>query len=179
MTDSPGHTGFARRLSSPTDADVVALTVELGRPPRGLRAIAYRCDHGLPAVIQTDPILPDGTPFPTLYYLCCSVLNSTVGRMEGEGLMASMTERLGTDDDLAAAYRTAHESYLAERNALHDLGIHVTAGGMPTRVKCLHVLVAHALAVGPGVNPFGDEAIRLLPEYSRDRPCVSLSEVDQ
>ncbi len=151
---------------------MAALTQQLGRPPRGLRAVAYRCAHRVPAVVQTDPILPDGTPFPTLYYLCCSVLNSTVGRMEAEGVMAEMTSRLGADETLAAAYLAAHQSYLAERNALHDLGIDVSAGGMPSRVKCLHVLVAHALAVGPGVNPLGDEAIRLLPQYSRGEPCV-------
>ncbi len=170
--------GFARRLEQPTDADIAALTAELGRPPRGLRAVAYRCAHGIPAVVQTNPILPDGTPFPTMYYLCCSVLNSTVGRMESEGLMTQMSQRLTADDDLAAHYRRAHESYLAERNGLHDLGIHVTAGGMPTRVKCLHVLIAHSLAVGPGVNPLGDEAVRLLAAYSKaDRPCARFDEV--
>ncbi len=178
MTEPTARVGFARGFSAPTDADVAALTVELGRPPRGLRAVAYRCRHGLPAVVQTDPILPDGSPFPTLYYLCCSTLNSTIGTMESEGVMARMTEQLAADAELAAHYRRAHESYLAERNELHDLGIQVSAGGMPTRVKCLHVLVAHALAVGPGVNPLGDAAIRMLPGYSRDLPCVSLTDPD-
>lgn len=88
--------------------------------------------------------------------------------------MAQMTERLTSDPALAASYLEAHRRYLAERNALQDLGIGVSAGGMPTRVKCLHVLVAHSLAVGPGVNPLGDEAIRLLPEFSRSAPCVAL-----
>lgn len=166
--------GFGVELTPPTDADLAALTAELGRPPRGVLAVAHRCGHGLPAVVQTAPLLPGGSPFPTLYYLCCSVLNSSIGRMEGEGVMAGMTERLGDDAELAAAYQRAHEYYLAERNSLHDLGIQVSAGGMPTRVKCLHVLVAHALAVGPGINPLGDEAIRLLPQYSRSVPCVSL-----
>lgn len=167
-----GATTFGRVLLPPTDADVAALTVELGRPPRGLRAVAYRCAHDVPAVVQTAPRLPDGSPFPTLYYLCCSTLNSTVGRMEGEGVMAGMTDRLAAEPDLAARYLAAHQAYLAERNAIEDLGIAVTAGGMPTRVKCLHVLVAHALAAGPGVNPLGDEAIALLPRYSRGVPCV-------
>ena len=43
---------------------------------------------------------------------------------------------------------------------------------MPTRVKCLHVLVAHSLAVGPGVNPLGDEALALLPPWGSAGPCV-------
>ena len=65
--------------------------------------------------------------------------------------MREMTERLATDPDLAAAYRRAHEAYLAERDAIEPLArTEVTAGGMPNRVKCLHVHVAHALAAGPG-----------------------------
>ncbi|SEQ18610.1 hypothetical protein SAMN05216188_102332 [Lentzea xinjiangensis] len=112
--------------------------------------------------MQTAPRLPDGTPFPTLYYLTCPKLNSLVSTLEGGGLMKEQTERLATDEELAAAYLRAHESYLAERDAIEPLGTQVTAGGMPTRVKCLHVHVAHALAKGPGVNPMGDEALALL-----------------
>jgi hypothetical protein len=73
-----------------------------------------------------------------------------------------MTERLQHDSDVAAAYRAAHESYLAERDAIEPLGTTFTGGGMPDRVKCLHVLMAHALAKGRGVNPFGDEALAIL-----------------
>jgi hypothetical protein len=76
--------------------------------------------------------------------------------------MAEMTERLGTDPKLTAEYRRAHESYLAERDAIEPLGTTVSAGGMPDRVKCLHVLIAHSLATGPGVNPLGDEALAKL-----------------
>ena len=80
--------------------------------------------------------------------------------------MREMADRLAADPELAAAYRAAHESYLAEREQLghveHIAGI--SAGGMPDRVKCLHVLVAHSLAAGPGVNPLGDEALAVLAE---------------
>lgn len=158
-----------------TDADREAFTSQLGRPPRGILAVAYRCAHQVPAVVQTSPRLEDGTPFPTMYYLCCKELNAAVSRMESAGLMREMTERLTTDADLAAHYRSAHDSYLATRNALGDLGIAVTAGGMPDRVKCLHVLVAHSLAVGRGVNPLGDEAVDSLGEYFRgEKACASL-----
>ena len=137
--------------------------------------MAYRCDHGVPAVVQTAPRLPDGSPFPTLFYLCCSVLNSAIGRMEAGGAMREMTDELAADPGLAAAYRAAHEQYLALRNAIDDLGISVTAGGMPDRVKCLHVLVAHSLAVGRGVNPLGDRAVDQLAEYFRGAaPCARL-----
>ena len=40
----------------------------------------------------------------------------------------------------------------------------VSAGGMPTRVKCLHALVAHSLVAGPGGNPAGDKALEILAE---------------
>ncbi|SEP94585.1 hypothetical protein SAMN04488000_101760 [Lentzea albida] len=114
--------------------------------------------------MQTAPRLPDGTPFPTLYYLTCPKLNSLVSTLESGGLMKEQQDRLATDEELAAAYQRAHESYLAERDAIESLGTQVTAGGMPVRVKCLHVHVAHALAKGPGVNPMGDEALAILGE---------------
>ncbi len=167
--------GAPLRLDRPTGADIAALRSELGRPPRGVLAVAYRCDHDLPAVVQTAPRLPDGTPFPTLYYLCCTALTAAVSRMESAGVMREMTARLAEDEELAQAYRRAHESYLATRNALGDLGTAVTAGGMPDRVKCLHVLAAHALAVGPGVNPLGDETITRLGEFwGEGSPCARL-----
>ena len=156
--------GAPSGLSPATDADLVAIAEQLGRPARGVLAVAFRCAHGLPAVVLTAPRLPGGTPFPTLYYLVCRELTAAVSRLESNGVMREMTSRLAADPELAAAYRRAHESYLATRNALDDLGTQVSAGGMPDRVKCLHVLVAHALAVGPGVNPLGDDAVARLSE---------------
>lgn len=171
--------GGPTHLTAVTDADIEAFRVELGRPPRGALAVAHRCDHNIPAVVLTAPKLPDGTPFPTLYYLCCSTLNAAVSRMESEGLMRQFQDELGEDEELAAAYRFAHDTYLATRNAVDDMGIAVTAGGMPDRVKCLHVLVAHSLAAGPGVNPVGDKAIALLSEHWRSgKPCVQLPDGD-
>jgi len=155
-----------------SDTDRELLTRELGRPPRGLLAVAYRCDHGVPAVVQTAPRLPDGTPFPTMFYLCCASLNSAVSRMESAGLMRELTAALAADPELAGDYRAAHEQYLQMRNQLDDLGIEATAGGMPDRVKCLHALVAHALAAGPGVNPLGDEALAMIGEFWT-RPCLT------
>lgn len=150
------------QLEPVTDADRVVIAEQLGRPPRALRAVAARCPSGHPSVVQTSPRLENGTPFPTLYYLTCSRLASLVGRLEASGIMKEMTERLTHDEELAARYLAAHESYLAERDAIEPLGHQVTAGGMPGRVKCLHVHLAHTLACGPGVNPFGDETLALL-----------------
>ena len=155
-------------------ADFEAVKAQLGREPRGLRAVAHRCPCGNPDVVETAPRLADGTPFPTLYYLTCPKAVAAVGRLEAGGLMRAMTERLRSDAELAAAYRAAHEAYLGRRR---EIGVvaeieGVSAGGMPSRVKCLHVLVAHSLAAGPGVNPLGDEALAALPAWWADGPCV-------
>jgi len=169
---SNGDAAGEELFEAVTAADVDVVQQQLGRPPRAIRAIAARCPEGHPAVIQTNPRLENGTPFPTLYYLTCPRLTSLVGKLEASGIMREMTARLDDDAELAAAYRRAHESYLARRDALESLGNEVSAGGMPHRVKCLHVHLAHSLACGSGINPFGDETAGLLWEQWPDDPCV-------
>lgn len=154
-------------------ADRAIVAAQLGRPPRAMRAVAHRCDCGLPDVVQTQPRLRDGTPFPTLYYLTCPRAAAAVSRLEGAGLMREMTERLAEHGELAKAYLAAHTAYLQERNELGDLSSNVSAGGMPGRVKCLHALVAHSLAVGPGINPLGDQALAAIPPWWDAGPCVA------
>jgi hypothetical protein len=137
-----------------------------------MRAIAHRCSCGLPDVVETSPRLEDGTPFPTLFYLTCPRAASAIGRLESVGLMKEMTGRLADDPELQARYADAAADYIARRDALEVLAKVPAQGGMPDRVKCLHVLVAHSLAVGRGVNPFGDEALELLPDWGAGGPCV-------
>ena len=158
-------------------ADVAAVNAQLGRPPRGLRAVAHRCPCGLPDVVETDPRLPEGTPFPTLFYLTCPRANSAIGTLEATGMMREMNERLAVDDDLRARYLAAHEAYLRRRAEIEDVPeiAGISAGGMPERVKCLHVLAAHALAAGPGVNPLGDEALAALPSWWEGGACVAVA----
>ena len=164
-------------MTAPVDGDdLAAVARQLGRPPRGTHAVAHRCPCGLPDTVVTEPRLPDGTPFPTTYYLTCPRATSLIGTLEGSGLMRELEARLRDDPALAAAYRAAHDGYLADRRELGDvpeLG-DVSAGGMPDRVKCLHVLAAHALAAGPGVNPLGDEVLERIGEWWTDGPCVEV-----
>jgi len=156
----------------PTElAEVVE--AQLGRAPRGLLGAAHMCTCGLPDVVETAPRLPDGSPFPTLFYLTCPRAASAVGRLEAGGVMREMTSRLAEDASLHAAHRTSHEDYLRRRDAHAVLAGSPGAGGMPDRVKCLHVLVAHALAVGPGVDVLGDQALALLPDWGAQGPCVT------
>ncbi|HEU4675305.1 MAG TPA: DUF501 domain-containing protein [Motilibacteraceae bacterium] len=164
------------RPEGPSPADVAAMSAQLGRPLRGARAVAHRCRCGLPDVVETSPRLPDGTPFPTFYYLTCPRAAAAVSTLEASGLMREMTERLGQDPELAQSYAAAHRDYLARREAVGHVPeiAGISAGGMPERVKCLHVLVAHALAAGPGVNPLGDEAVAALPQWWAAGPCVDV-----
>jgi len=166
-------------VSEPVDEhDRAVVAQQLGRPPRAIRSVAHRCPCGNADVIETSPRLPDGTPFPTLFYLTCPKAASMIGTLEASGLMSEMTDRLKVDEELAASYRAAHESYLARRESHGQVPeiAGVSAGGMPRRVKCLHVLVGHSLAVGPGVNPLGDEALAMLGEWWAGGPCVSVSD---
>jgi hypothetical protein len=160
----------------PADAAVVA--AQLGRTPRGQYRVAHRCRCGLPDVVQTAPRLPDGAPFPTLYYLTCPSACAAAGRLEAGGAMAAMTRRLADDEDLRRAYLAAHHDYLARRDeAALACGVEPlpagtqSAGGMPARVKCLHALIAHELAVA-GANPLGREAAESAGPWWAAGPCV-------
>ncbi len=164
-----------RRADEPfSDDDSRDVAAQLGRSMRGDHAAAHRCGCGAVDVVRTAPRLDDGTPFPTTFYLTCPRATGAVSTLESEGVMRDMTTRLAENPELAAGYRAAHEDYLARRAELGEVPEieGVSAGGMPDRVKCLHVLVAHALAAGPGVNPLGDEAIALLDDWSARGRCV-------
>ena len=144
-----------------TERDVAVISGQLGRPVRGVLGIGARCVCGNPTVVVTAPRLDDGTPFPTLYYLTHPSATIAMSQLEAAGRMAVWQARLADDEEFAGAYRRAHERYLAEREEI-DIVEPIrgtTAGGMPTRVKCLHALAAHALAAGPGMNPVGDLAL--------------------
>ncbi|PJJ62168.1 DUF501 domain-containing protein [Compostimonas suwonensis] len=144
-----------------TQLDIDTVSAQLGRPARGVLGIAARTRTGEPTVVATAPRLDDGTPFPTLYYLSHPGAVAAISFLEATGVMNELNDLLADDEELRAAYARAHEAYLADRGTIEDIpeidGI--SAGGMPTRVKCLHALAAHALAAGPGVNPIGDIAL--------------------
>src|SRR5690606_39412548 len=92
--------------------------------------------------------------------VCSSDLTVAMSHLEAEQVMPDLAALL-EDPDTAAAYARAHAAYLADRAQFGEVEeiAGISAGGMPTRVKCLHALAAHALAAGPGVNPVGDAAL--------------------
>lgn len=161
-------------MIDPTDE--AAIASQLGREPRGIHEVGHRCPCGNPDVVTTEPRLPNGTPFPTTFYLTCPRAASRIGTLEGSGLMKEMEERLSSDPALAVGYAAAHERYLAARAELGSVpeidGI--SAGGMPDRVKCLHVLAGQSLVQGRGVNPLGDEVLDALGAWWLSGPCVEV-----
>ncbi|WP_188755028.1 DUF501 domain-containing protein [Microbacterium album] len=143
----------------PIDLEVVS--AQLGRPARGVVGVAARCVCGNPTVVATSPRLPDGTPFPTFYYLTHPEAAAEMSRLEAGQAMPELAARLTEDPEFGAQYRRAHEAYLEDRSRFGEVPeiAGISAGGMPMRVKCLHALAGHALAAGPGVNPVGDAAL--------------------
>ncbi len=177
---------MSEQASTPTQQDLDTLSRQLNRPVRDVVEIPARCVCGNPLVAATAPRLTNGIPFPTTYYLTHPVITAAVSRLEAEGMMRTMSERLEHDDELARAYRNAHEAYLAARR---DVGERagtgpvpeidgISAGGMPARVKCLHVLVGHSLAAGPGVNPLGDEALAAIAPWWTAEKCYCVGAWD-
>jgi len=148
-------------ITEATAADIASLEKQLGREMRDVVGIGARCVCGNPIVVVTKPRLSDGSPFPTFYYLSLPAATAALSTLEASGFMAQLQERLGTESELASAYQAAHEAYLEDRRKFSEVSEieGISAGGMPTRVKCLHALAGHSLAAGPGVNPIGDIAL--------------------
>lgn len=166
-----------RCLSEPANEEDIALVErQLGRYPRGMVAVGARCVCGRPLAVVTRPLLPGGIPFPTTCYLTSPEAVKAVSHIEAAGVMREYNEILTHDDSIAADYRRAHRYYLAFRHELAtrlgDDESHIaqtSAGGMPTRVKCLHALLAQTLVMGKGVNPIGDLTLkRIVDEFSPD-----------
>ncbi len=154
----------ARNATELREGDREILAEQLERLPRGLVGVGARCACGRPAVTVTLPRLPEGSPFPTVFYLSLPYLVREASRLEANGVMAQLNEQLAQDEDLRAAHVRAHESYLERRAMLGDVPeiAGVSAGGMPSRVKCLHALVGYSVSVGRGVCPIGDRALEMI-----------------
>lgn len=159
--------------SPASDRDLEIMRAQLGRDMRGVVEIARRCACGRPAVVRTAPRLPDGTPFPTSLYLTLPSLTLEISRVEATGYMAELTQELENDEELMGHYQRAHEIYLQRRQEIGEAEevAGVSAGGMPTRVKCLHALAGQALAEGEGVNPIADRVLADIAERCSITVC--------
>ncbi len=164
--------GWAAALPEASAGERRLIEKQLGRKTRGSVAVAARCRYGLPAVVRTAPHLPDGTPFPTLYWLSCPAARVAVGRLEAAGWNGALSERIAAEPELARAHAQAHASYLAQRDAMGLLPGSPGVGGLPGRVKCLHALYAHEVATG--ADPVGRIVRDVVDPVDCPGPCVEL-----
>jgi hypothetical protein len=134
--------------AEPTPAELATVRALLGREPQGRFTIAARDAAGEPAVIRNAPLLDDGTPMPTLYWLIAAHEIRRIGRLEAEGGVDAAEAAVDPD-----ALRDAHDRYAAERDAEIPPGHagprpYGGVGGTRTGVKCLHAHWAWHLAGG-------------------------------
>lgn len=152
----------------PTEADVVEVARLLGRHPAGRFRIVVRHRHGGdPVVIRNDPLLDDGRPMPTRYWLLGEPERTMIGRLESRGGVRRAEEAVGLE-----AIDRAHRRYASEREAALPAdwaGPRPTAGVGGTRrgVKCLHAHYAWYLAGGD--DPVGRWVAERLDEGEGER----------
>ena len=177
---TPQGFGVTVETLTPTDQDIRVLSAQLGRTVRDVIEIPARCVCGNPLVAATAPRLSNGSPFPTVFYLAHPAITAAASRLEAGGLMYEMTDALADDTELANRYTLAHENYLAERERIRLISgtdevpeiENISAGGMPTRVKCLHAVIGHTLAVGCGINPMGDWGLDEIADWWTPQVCA-------
>ena len=177
---TPQGFGVTVETLTPTDQDIRVLSAQLGRTVRDVIEIPARCVCGNPLVAATAPRLSNGNPFPTVFYLAHPAITAAASRLEAGGLMYEMTDALAADTELANRYTLAHENYLAERERIRLISgtdevpeiENISAGGMPTRVKCLHAVIGHTLAVGCGINPMGDWGLDEIADWWTPQICA-------
>ena len=131
-----------------TRADIEAVEALLGRAPQADFEVVVRDDDGQPVVIRNAPLLDDGTPMPTRYWLVGAEARTVIGRLESSGVI-DVAEAEIDEDELAAA----HATYAAERDAAlpdgHDGPVPTGGvGGTRRGIKCFHAHWAWYLAGG-------------------------------
>lgn len=159
-----------------SDAAVVA--AQIGRPLRARSEVRVRCHLGLPVVVAVPPILDDGTPFPTRYWLTCPLAVLRVSRLESAGGVKRMEARARNDVEFGERLEQAHRRYAAERDALVPEGTEPRpAGGVAGAtegVKCLHAHYADH-AVGND-NPVGGVVAPWVEPLDCAVPCMLVRE---
>jgi hypothetical protein len=132
--------------------DLAVVERQLGRPPRGVRAVAVRCPYGAPAVIEQAGYLPGGEPFPTTYYLTCPAAVEAISALEDDGGVDRYQRMVAAGGEAGASYRWGARRQRELRHpaaVMLDDGASLQLGIGGTRrdgaVKCLHAHAAFAL----------------------------------
>jgi uncharacterized protein len=159
-----------------TGDDREVIEAQIGRPVRADSTPVSRCHLGLPVVVRVPPVLDDGTPFPTLYWLTCPLATTRIGRLEGAGGVRRMERKAEADPAFKAGLDDANDRYAVERAALLPKGASPApaggVGGTTGGVKCLHAHYAHTRASGLDMNPVGDLVAGWIEPLDCVVPCV-------
>lgn len=154
------------------DQQVVAAQLE--RPLRATIEVVGRCPLGLPVTVSVPPVLDDGTPFPTRYWLSCPLARTRVGRLESAGGVKAMERWVESDPAVEARFRSAAARYAAERDGLVSKeAAHRPSGGVAGSergVKCLHAHYADHQAGND--NPIGETVAPWIEPLDCVIPCV-------
>ena len=154
--------------------DGAAVAAQLGRPLRSSADVVVRCHLGLPVVTRVPPLLDDGTPFPTLFWLSCPLAARRVGRLEGAGGVAAMDRRARRVPEFARRLQEANRRYAAERDARLSPDVSPRpsggVGGAGGGVKCLHAHYADYSAGND--NPVGEAVAPWVEPLDCTAPCV-------
>ncbi|MBJ7539222.1 DUF501 domain-containing protein [Marinomonas transparens] len=155
-----------------SQCDIDIITTQLGRTPTGISAIAHYSPNGIPQVLEMETWVFD-QPFPTLYWLSSKAIDKALAKIESQGVVKELEQRIRDDEELREAHYASHRDYIARRWAVMSdkhkaiieakgfthlfdkLGI----GGIASwdQVRCLHMQYAHHLAGNNAIGRLLDE----------------------
>ena len=152
------------------------ISEQLGREPRGIIKIAAESANGIPLVLQMRSLVDD-TPFPTLYWLSSKTLHKAIGKLETQGWVKTIEQRIEQDKGLREAFLQHQRNYVASRwqkmlpedkSRIEELGFtelfdQYGIGGIKQwhKVRCLHMQYAHHLAERNVIGELMDEEFQL------------------
>ena len=159
-------------------SDLAAVREQLGRDPTTSFSVVCRCTGGHPLVIRNAPLDANGEPFPTTYWLTCPAAVKAVSRIEAEGAIARLNERVHDDEAFDLALEAAHRAYTEDRAAdLPEAASWGGVGGTRTGVKCLHAHYAYHLAGGE--DPVGAWVAHRIEPVHPDQRAGRIAAIDQ
>ena len=160
-------------------SDSADIEAQIGRPLRAPSTVLSRCHLGLPVVVEVPPILDDGTPFPTHYWLSCPLAGTRIGRLEGTGGVKRMEAKAEADSRFGESLAQAHARHARERDSLLEPGASPRPtggiGGTTRGVKCLHAHYADHVAIrsrNDATSPVGAVVADWIEPLDCEVPCV-------
>lgn len=154
------------------------MEAQIGRPLRADSDVAATCPLGLPVVAEVPPILDDGTPFPTMYWLTCPLAVTRIGRLESIGGVRRLERWFAAQAERSEALEAAHRRYQRERDERLDSAADPRpsggVAGARAGIKCLHAHYADHAAGNE--NPVGALVAPWVEPLDCTVPCVVAGE---